>query len=303
MMPGGSQGTGKETLKQTAAFQGYRLVAWLGRTLPERSGRRLYTWLGRLGYRVFPAVRATVAANQARVLGRAPEDAVVQASTKEAFARYARYWFDTFHVLGWSDEEVGARHIVDGREHMDAALAKGHGVIFALPHMGNWDVSGRWVASTGNRIVSVAERLEPERLYELFLAHRRELGMEIVGLTDGAVGQQLAAFLARNGVVALVADRDLTGRGVEVQMFGATRRVPAGPALLSISTGAPLVVVSVYETSEGWRCVMSAPIDVQPSGNRRTDVTALTRRMAAGFERAISASPSDWHLFQPGWPS
>ena len=124
-MPGAQQPD--ETRKQTAAFQGYRLVAWLGRTLPERSGRRLYTWLGRLGYRAFPSVRATVAANQARVLGRAPEDPVVQASTIEAFARYARYWFDTFHVLGWSDEEIGARHIVDGREHMEAALAKGRG--------------------------------------------------------------------------------------------------------------------------------------------------------------------------------
>ena len=98
--------------------------------------------------------------------------------------------------------------------------------------------------------------------------------MEIVGLDDGGVGQQLAAFLARNGVVALVADRDLTGRGVEVEMFGATRRVPAGPALLSISTGAPLVVVSVYETRDGWRCVMSAPIEVKASGNRRADITA-----------------------------
>lgn len=292
---------GRETWKQTAAFQAYRLVGWLGRTLPERGGRALYTWFGRLGYHLFPSVRATVAANQGRVLGRPPQDRIVQASTKEAFARYARYWFDTFHVLAWSDEEIGRRHVVDGRQHMEAALAKGKGVIFALPHMGNWDVSGRWVASTGNRIVSVAERLEPERLYELFLAHRRELGMEIVGLTDGAVGQQLAAFLVGNGVVALVADRDLTGRGVEVEMFGATRRIPAGPALLSISTGAPLVVVSVYEMGGGWRCVMSAPIEVEPSGNRKADVTELTRRMAAGFERAIAASPPDWHLFQPGW--
>jgi lauroyl/myristoyl acyltransferase len=293
----------RETWKQTAFFHGYRFVAWLGRTLPERSGRRFYTTCGRLAYHLLPAVRATVAANQGRVVGRPPGDPVVQAATKEAFARYARYWFDTFHVLGWSDEEVGERHVVDGREHMEAALAKGRGVIFALPHMGNWDVSGRWVASTGNPILSVAERLEPERLYELFLAHRRELGMEIVGLSDGAVGQQLASFLGRNGVVALVADRDLTGRGVEVQMFGATRRVPAGPALLSISTGAPLVVVSVYEMGGGWRCVMSEPIEVEPSGNRREDITALTRLMAAGFERAIAASPPDWHLFQPGWPS
>lgn len=292
-----------ETRKQTLAFEVYRVVAWLGGRLSTRRGRRLYTGLGHLGYRFLPKVRATVAANQGRVLGRAPDDPVVQASTKEAFARYARYWFDTFNVVGWSDEQIGAHHLVDGREHMDAALAKGRGVIFALPHMGNWDVSGRWVDTTGNRIVSVAERLEPARLYELFLAHRRDLKMEIIGLADQAVGQQLASLLAQNAVVALVADRDLTGRGVEVEMFGATRRVPAGPALLSISTGAPLIVVSIYEIPQGWRCVMTTPIEVEATGDRKADVRALTHLMAAGFERAIASSPPDWHLFQPGWPA
>jgi len=293
----------RETWRQTAIFHGYRAMAWFGRHLPEAIGRRIYTRLGILAFHLMPSVRGTVAGNQARVLGRPADDPLVRASTREAFARYARYWFDTFAVLNLTDEELGRRHVVDGREHMEEALAKGRGVIFALPHMGNWDVSGRWVSSTGNRIVSVAETLEPQRLYDLFLRHRRDLGMDIIGLSEGGVGQQLAADLAENAVVALVADRDLTGRGVEVEMFGATRRIPAGPALLSISTGAALVVVAVYETRDGWRCVMSKPIEVPPSGDRREDVRALTRLMAAGFERGIASSPPDWHLFQPGWPS
>ena len=84
-------------------------------------------------------------------------------------------------------------------------------------------------------------------------------------------------------------------------MFGRARKLPAGPALLSLATGAPLVVAPVYQTEDAWRCVMYPPCTIEPSGNRRADVVALTEEMAAGFERAIAAAPSDWHVFQPAW--
>jgi KDO2-lipid IV(A) lauroyltransferase len=151
-------------------------------------------------------------------------------------------------------------------------------------------------------LAAVAEELRPARLSELFLRHREELGMRIVPLTkNGHVGQQLKQLLAENWIVALVADRDLSGRGVDVEMFGATRRIPAGPALLSLTSGAPLLVCPVYTRPKGWTIQIGAPIEIERTGDTRTDVVALSRRMAADFERAIAASPSDWHLFQPGW--
>ena len=85
-------------------------------------------------------------------------------------------------------------------------------------------------------------------------------------------------------------------------MFGRARRLPAGPALLSLTAGAPLLVTPVFQTEHGWRVVMTPPLSIERSGDRRADVTALTRRMAEEFERAIAAAPTDWHMFQPGWP-
>jgi len=101
--------------------------------------------------------------------------------------------------------------------------------------------------------------------------------------------------------VALVADRDLTGRGIEVEMFGATRRVPAGPALLSLSSGAPLVVCPVYTRDDGWEVRIGEPLEIERTGVMREDVAALSRLMAERFERAIAAKPTDWHMFQPAW--
>jgi len=191
---------------------------------------------------------------------------------------------------------------VIGVENIDRALEAGKGCVCALPHMGNWDAAGHWFGANGYRIAAVAEELRPPRLYELFLRHREELGMRIVGLTkEGHVGQQLKQLLSENWMVALVADRDLTGRGTEVEMFGAPRRVPAGPALLSLSSGAPLVVCPVYTRDDGWEVRIEEPLEIERTGVIREDVAALSRLMAERFERAIAAKPTDWHMFQPAW--
>jgi phosphatidylinositol dimannoside acyltransferase len=295
-----------ETWTQTVAYHAYRAIAWLGRTMPERRGQRLFAAVARLAHDLMPGVRRTVALNQAQVLGRRPGDPLVRSSTKEAFETYARYWYDTFHLNVLDDQLLGERFNAVDVDNLWTALEGGRGAICALPHMGNWDVAGRWLLTTGQRLVSVAEQLEPPRLYELFLDHRQGMGMDIISTADKGVGHQLSARLAENRVVALVADRDLSGRGIDVTMFGRTRKLPAGPALLSITTGAPLLVCPTYQhpAPEGtrWTCIFGEPLTIEASGDRRKDVTALTERMAAGFERAIAAAPSDWHMFQPGWP-
>ena len=290
------------SLREEAAYQAYRLAAWLSRSLPPRAGAALFGLLGRAGHGLMPGLRATVTANQAQVLGLPPEHSTVRASTRAAFDSYARYWHETFRIPLLPVEEFLARTDIVGYEHVEAALAQGRGVICVLPHLGNWDVGGRYMTERGLRVVSVAEELRPERLFRLFVEHREALGLDILGLSrDAQVGRRLATALSENRMVALVADRDLTGRGVEVPMFGRPRRLPAGPALLSLTTGAPILVSPVYQIPGGWRIVFSAPFEIDVTGERRRDVAALTHRMGAAFERSISAAPADWHLFQPAW--
>ncbi len=292
-----------ETWKERATFWAYRGLERAAMTLPEDAGRRLSRTVGRLAFRGLPRVRATVAANQARVLGLAPIDARVRRSTREAFELYARYWYDTFRLRSMTRATINARTEMIDFHHVDAALAQGNGCLAVLPHMGNWDLCGCFLAVNGYAIAAVAEELRPVRLAALFRRHREALGMRIIALAGAGIGvaAQLRELLAENWIVALLADRDLTGHGVEVEMFGAPRRVPAGPAVLALATGAPLIVGRVYTTPSGWQVHVGAPLAVARSGDMRADVRALSRLMAAELERAIAARPSDWHLFQPGW--
>jgi phosphatidylinositol dimannoside acyltransferase len=297
-----SGGVSKETAKETAAYLGYRGAEWLAMALPEAAGRLLFETGGRLAHSWLHGVRATVAANQARVLGAEPGDERVDLATREAFGLYARFWYDAFRIRAMPVGEFNRRTTVVNVENVDRALAAGRGAVCALPHMGNWDVAGHWFGANGYRIAAVAEELRPPRLYELFLRHREELGMKIIGLVKEAhVGQQLKQLLSENWMIALVADRDLSRRGIEVEMFGARRSVPAGPALLSLSSGAPLLVCPVYTRPDGWEVRIGKPLEIERSGVMREDVAALSRLMAERFERAIAAEPTDWHMFQPAW--
>jgi phosphatidylinositol dimannoside acyltransferase len=290
-----------ETPQEVIAFHLYRSAAWLARTLPEKVGRRVFRRAGLLAFELAPGTRAVVARNQAQVLGRGPTDPLVRRATRDAFASYARYWFDAFRFAVMTPESVAARFEPVDDHHLWHALEGGRGAIVALPHIGNWDAAGPWLRAEHRLAVAVAERLRPARLYELFVASRTSFGLEVLALGDAGIGHTLASKLEAGYIVALVADRDLTGRGVEVTMFGRTRRMPAGPALLSLTTGAPLLVTPVFQTERGWRCVMTRPLEIERTGDRRVDVRALTQRMADEFERAIASAPTDWHMFQSAW--
>jgi lauroyl/myristoyl acyltransferase len=279
-----------------------RSTQWLGMRLPRRIGLPASQAYFRLLYERGSRQRDVVAGNLSRVLGHPPDSSLVQAATRECFILYGRYWYETFALRTMAAEEVDRRLSLKGLEHVDHALEQGRGIVLTLPHMGNWDAAGHWLCIKGYRMTAVAEELKPRSVFELFLRHRRALGMGIVPLSTAAnVGAKLVELLRENQILTLVADRDLTGRGVVVEMFGAPMRLPAGPAYLSLSTGTPLSVCAVFTTPTGWHTIIGPPVEIERTGVMREDVAALTKVIAAGFERYIASAPPDWHMFQPAW--
>jgi KDO2-lipid IV(A) lauroyltransferase len=242
--------------------------------------------------------------NLRRVLGTDPGDPRLQRTVGAAMRSYARYWLETFRLPTMDHREVVARadpH-TEGVAHLERALACGRGVIFALPHMGNWDVAALWLLGRGLEFTTVVERLRPEPLFRRFVAYRQGLGMHVLPLTGGdrPAAAVLAERLRAGGVVCLIADRDLSRHGVGVQLFGEPARMPGGPALLAATTGATLLPGCVWFTEDGWGQRISAPIAV-PGGRLRDQVAAGTQALADIFAAEVGEHPSDWHMLQPLW--
>jgi lauroyl/myristoyl acyltransferase len=190
-------------------------------------------------------------------------------------------------------------------ELLAADVAEGRGAVVALPHAGNWDAAGAWVAATGWPLSTVAERLRPEGVYERFLAFRQRLGMEILPTHGGErpAFDVLVDRLRAGAVVPLLADRDLSARGVEVEFFGGRTRMPAGPALLAIRTGAPLYVASMWYEPDAACASIDGPLELPDATSAPLDqrVRTLTQRIADGLAAGIARHPEDWHMLQRMW--
>jgi KDO2-lipid IV(A) lauroyltransferase len=200
--------------------------------------------------------------------------------------------------------DVVNRSQVVGDERIRTAVAAGKGMILSLPHTGNWDQAGAWLTGTGVPFTTVAERLKPESLFERFVAFRESLGMEVIPLTGGEQPPFaiLADRLRGGGSLCLLADRDLTINGIEVDFFGAPARMPAGPAALAHDTGAALLPVTLhYPDRRHWGITIHQQVQVPTTGDRAGKIQTMTQQVAHAFQGAIAAHPQDWHMLQRVW--
>lgn len=266
--------------------------------IPEAWAEGLFRLIADIAWRRQGAGVQRLEANLLRVVPDA-DGKRLRALSRAGMRSYLRYWLETFRLPSYDRDRVLDGLDVESVQTLTDTLASGRGALLALPHMGNWDHAGAWLALRGIPFTTVAERLRPERLYEAFVAYRESLGMEVLPLTgSGSVAGTLARRLRGGGVVCLVADRDILGSGTEVKFFGESASMAAGPAALALQTGAALLPVTVWFTEEGWGARVHDEVPVPEEGDRASKIAAMTQRMADAFAEGIAAHPEDWHMLQ-----
>jgi lauroyl/myristoyl acyltransferase len=290
-------------LKDRLVSAGYGLGWSMLSRLPESVCLRAFRFFGEIAWRRQGPSVQVLEGNLRRVLGPEATGQEVRAVSRESMRSYARYWVEVFRlpvmpvsrlVDGMDDESGGNVQAALG--HLEA----GRGVIFALPHAGNWDQAAAWIIAMGaGSITTVAERLKPESLYERFLKYREGLGMVVLPASGGDRPFGILARSLRAGkCVCLPCDRDITGHGVEVDFFGEKAHMAPGPALLAERTGAALMPVMLWFTEDGWGVDVGAEIPVPAGMDRKERVTAMTQSLAHFFEDQIGRHPQDWHMLQ-----
>ncbi|MCM2579435.1 phosphatidylinositol mannoside acyltransferase [Streptomyces meridianus] len=241
-------------------------------------------------------------ANLARVVPEADADRLAELS-RAGMRSYLRYWMESFRLPAYSRDRIRDAFTPEDVHLLEEGLASGRGVILALPHLGNWDLAGAWVTTQlGVPFATVAERLRPETLYDRFVAYRESLGMEVLPHSGGTAFGTLARRLRAGGLVCLVADRDLSASGVEVDFFGDRTRMPAGPAMLAQQTGAQLLPVTLwYDEPPVMGGRVHPPVTVPEQGTRAEKTAAMTQALADVFAGGIREHPQDWHMLQRLW--
>ncbi|MGW2570211.1 phosphatidylinositol mannoside acyltransferase [Streptomyces sp. NPDC001537] len=270
--------------------------------LPEPVAVRLGRSIADLAWKQRGKGVQRLESNYARVVPDASPERLAELS-RAGMRSYLRYWMESFRLPAWSPERIKAGFDPKDVHYLTDGIASDQGVILALPHMANWDLAGAWVTTElGTPFTTVAERLKPETLYDRFVAYREGLGMEVLPHSGGTAFGTLARRLRDGGLVCLVAERDLSSSGVEVEFFGEATRMPAGPALLAQQTGALLLPVTLwYDDSPVMQGRVHPPVEVPETGSRAEKTSVMTQALADAFATGIADHPEDWHMLQRLW--
>jgi len=283
---------------------GYRTGWHIVRRIPDRAAFRVFDLMADVMWRRNGKGVQRMRSNYATVrpeLSPAEVDALVHAGVRS----YLRYWCESFRLPDRSVEDLvrGVRAV--GDEPVRARLESGSSAVIFLGHLGNWDFGGAWSTTQLAPVITVAERLKPEELFDEFVAFRERLGMRIIPLTGGSdVFRELFTACRSGALVALLADRDLTNGGIEVDLCGQRARMAVGPAALAVNTGAALYPCIIhYEpqpAGHGWRSVVTFHDAVtQPAGGTsREKIQVMTQACADVLTEAIREHTQDWHMMQ-----
>ncbi len=276
------------------------LIAWkLIALLPEKSAYKLADYVSDRIYNKNGKGIKRLRSNYGRVM---PEysSQKLEELTKLGMRSYLRYWFDTFRLSKWSKNRIISTTQVIRENLLRDPIQSKQGCIVALPHAGNWDHAAAYFCSTGITLTAVVEKLKPEAIFKKFLAYRESIGIEAISHKEKTI-PILTERLQAGKLIALVADRDMSRNGIEVNFFGKTSKMPSGPAILAIKTGAPLITAYVRYTSGGIEIIFDETLKPTNSGSEEEQIKIITQSMADNFAKRIKENPVDWHMLQRIW--
>lgn len=262
------------------------LIGWrIVRFLPESLAYKLFYAIGDYVFRKDGRSIKRLRSNMQRVSGRA--GSALEELTREAMRSYMRYWCDTFRMPDWSASKIDAEVELVNAEVFTGPLDSGRGVVVALPHSGNWDHAAAFFLGRGYKAVTVAERLKPEKVFQAFLKYREDIGLEVLS-TDMRTIPTLVKRAKEGFIVALVADRDLSAHGTEVDFFGATAKMPAGPMAIAQKADVDLIGAFIIYTEKGIKIYFEK---LEYSVQAEADF----------FAKHLKEHPVDWHMLQRIW--
>ncbi|EPD30421.1 phosphatidylinositol mannoside acyltransferase [Gleimia europaea] len=216
------------------------------------------------------------------------------AHVRKAFASYFEMFAQASSLPRWSKARI--TQSVSMEEHFQRVVSQESGpIVVAMTHSGNWDLAAAFASFHLAPVVTVAEVVEPPELFDYFVQTREAFGMKVLPAKRGVFAQLREYVRDKHVMVPLLADRDISGRGVEVDFGGHPALVAAGPAALASQLDAPLFALHMSRVPGREVTYQMQSRQVEVTG----DVQADTQRWVDAIVPLIRANLADWHMMQP----
>ncbi len=282
----------------------WRLGIFLAGVLPRRWSAVGAEVMGNGAYYLMPSRRQVAKENFSYVLSKSPDDPEVRRVARRAFQNYAHYLHDVMIYPRTSVAELEQRVTIQGKEHVERALALGKGAILVSVHFGNMDITSAVVAKQYRPLTLVAETLRPPQLMNYLTRMRSARNVHLYPYDRAP--RKIIEALRRNEFVGFLLDFGVTHHldiaTVTVDFFNTPTQFPAGPAQLAFLTGAPIIVCHARATANNHiQAHATDPIFVPRRSNRHQVFQETMQQVANRLENFIRAHPEQWYIFRPMW--
>jgi lauroyl/myristoyl acyltransferase len=283
---------------------GSNLARWTPQPLRERLG---YVG-GTSSYWAWRSKRRVTQLNMAQVTGKPVKDPRVQYLAYASWRNYGRYAADFMNFANMTADNM-ERCLLDVTEganswltYLEQAKQAGRGIIYVSAHFGNWDMAAA-ILARHIEFSAIVETFADTRLNTLIQNQRKEKSIDIIPMEGSP--RRILRVLQQNQLVGLLVDRPVTPQqGTPVRFFGRTTYVPSGPAALALKSGAAILPGFVWYGPRNQLLLRAfPPIFPQSSGNRNSDIAAVTQRIYDSLEEMIREWPTQWYMFRQFWPT
>ena len=261
--------------------------------------------VGTLTFYLYKKYRERVIGNLSLAFGNEKDSKEIRRLAKEIFYHFTLTPLETVYAIanGIPLERFFLKIKIEGKEHLDAALARGKGVIALGAHFGSFTLLGTRLAIEGypfNLIVNVGRF---RKLWERLAYYQGIVGQQTIPLkpVSASIKKSLNC-LHRNEILYIVADEQQRRGGFPVPFFGQIAYTPPGPAIFSLKTGAPILLMFVLRDDELNRTlVIKSPLQFEPTKDEKRDIERLTYQFTKAIEEIVRQYPAHWAWLNRRW--
>ena len=287
-------------------FLGNLLLAFavlIFRIVPPRAFVFVARILGTMAFYLVKKYRDRVLSNLSLAFGREKDLGEITRLAKEVFFNFALTPFETIFTAAAPSGQFIKKIKITGREYLDAALAKGNGVIALGSHLGAFTTLGTRLAIEGYPFNVIINEGNFKRVMGRLGDYQRRWGQKPFSPKPATTSiKRSLNCLRRNEILYLIADEQQIRGGLPVPFFGKTAYTPPGPAILSLKTGAPILPMFVVREKEIPQTLfIGSPIEIERTSDEKKNIELLTAKFTRAIEDSIRQYPSQWPWLNRRW--
>lgn len=269
------------------------------RLFPRRTSLVLADRLGDLACYCFP-VRKRLAVENLQQAFPEKRPAEIRRIVRGVYRNFARTAVEHLRLAKMTPSDLLQLVNIEGEEHLQKALARGQGVIFAGGHFGNWEYMLMALAAAGYSHHAVVANINNRFVNDIICSHRRKMGVNLLA-KKGSL-PEINRILKNNGIVTLLMDQDARRRGIFVDFLGRPASTSKGPAKLTLAHNAALLFVAPMRNPDHSITIKIRTIDTQRASETETvAIQELTQLCSHALEEYVRRFPEQWFWLHRRW--